>query len=476
MTHPTIQLIKKIQHQTDLVIIYENKNVNTEIPGFDKKALQYVEKKLEEDADLVYLNGYGYLTFITRAVKENTSKELEKYRIIGSKIATQLKSNGIKKIQIDGSKNPLFALAIAEGIALASYEFSKYFSDKKKHVNTLESIGVCGKINSKDIELLNNTIAATYIARSLVNEPVSYLTAVQLSKEIQKLSTEAGFKFEFFNKKKIESLKMGGLLGVNKGSSNPPTFNILEWKPAKSQNKQPLIFVGKGVVYDTGGSSLKTSAGMEKMKGDMAGAAAVTGAIYAIAKSKLPYHIIGLIPATENRLDSSSIVPGDVLQMYSGKTVEVLNTDAEGRLILADALHYASKYEPELVIDLATLTGAAVATVGELGIVAMEKSAEKAFSELEQAGHNVYERLVKLPLWDEYEDFLKSSIADLKNIGGPLAGSITAGKFLEAFTNYPWIHLDLSNALLDKTSYYRTTGGSGAGTRLLVEFVKNRIK
>lgn len=471
-----IQHTKKIQPKTDLVIVQGNKGKELSASGLDKKVQEYVRKKIENDADVVVVNEYDRLIFITRPIKNNNSAEVEKFRIIGSKVAGYLKANHVKKVQIDGTADSRMGLAIAEGVALASYEFTRYLTDKKKINKGVETIAVAGDIPAKDIEVLNNTISGTCIARTLVNEPVSYLTAVQLSKEIEKLSKEAGFKFEYFNKKKIESLKMGGLLGVNKGSAEPPTFNILEWKPAKAVNKHPLVLVGKGVVYDTGGSSLKTSAGMEKMKGDMAGAAAVIGTIYAISRSKLPYHVIGLIPATENRLDSESIVPGDVLHMYSGKTVEVLNTDAEGRLILADALHYASKYKPELVIDLATLTGAAVATIGTEGIVAMEKNAESEFAELEKAGNNVYERMVKLPLWEEYEDYLKSSVADIKNIGGPLAGSITAGKFLEVFTSYPWIHLDLSNALLDKTSHYRTVGGSGTGTRLLVEFVKNRLK
>jgi leucyl aminopeptidase len=208
----------------------------------------------------------------------------------------------------------------------------------------------------------------------------------------------------------------------------------------------------------------------------MAGAAAVIGAIYAIAKSKLPYHVIGLIPSTDNRIDADASVVSDILTMASGKTVEVLNTDAEGRLILADALHYAKKYNPELVIDLATLTGAAVAAIGEYGIVAMGKDSDVAYAELEKAGHDVYERLVKFPLWDEYGDLIKSNIADIKNIGGPKAGAITAGKFLEHFVDYPWIHLDISNALLDSPRGYRTVIGTGAGVRLLTQFVKNKLK
>jgi leucyl aminopeptidase len=476
-----IEIQQSIKTKTSYIfhICSDSDEKNLTKMGFSKEEASYLSSKVEKDKKIeVYtihlLNDrYKGIVFIPEKIEAN---DAEKIRIAGSKIASIIKSNQQKNVYIQNHhKISSAAIACIEGIALASYEFNKYFSDKKNNI-TLETIIVSGNVVKKDIDALKNIIHGTYISRNLVNEPVQYLTATRLSKEIEKLSKEAGFRFEYFGKKKIESLKMGGLLGVNKGSIEQPTFNILEWKPSKCKNKKPIIFIGKGVVYDTGGSSLKTSPGMEKMKGDMAGAAAVIGSIYAIAKNKVPYHVIGLIPATDNRIDNTSIVPGDILTMYSGKTVEVLNTDAEGRLILADALHYASKFKPELVIDLATLTGAAVAAIGELGIVGMEKNAEKEFNLLEKSGWSVYERIVKFPLWDEYGDMIKSNIADIKNIGGPLAGSITAGKFLEHFISYPWIHLDLSNALTDRNQHYRTATGTGAGTRLLIEFINQKIK
>ncbi len=443
---------------------------------FDKKETAFIKSELtgKGEKDLVFINRYESFFFLVKLADINTPGGLEKMRLLGHRIFGQLKSLHQNEVHIDGIVSAQAALALAEGLALSAYQFDKYLSKPGKY--HFKKITLVGKIHKNEVETLSNIVEGTFAARTLVNEPVCYLTAEKLSKEIQKLSKKAGFKFEYFTKKKIESLKMGGLLGVNKGSQDTPTFNILEYKPSKPLNKKPLVFVGKGVVFDTGGISLKPSPSMEQMKGDMAGAAAVVGALYSIAKSKLPYHVIGLIPATDNRIDGTAIVVSDILTMASGKTVEVLNTDAEGRLILADALHYAKKYDPELVIDLATLTGAAVAAIGEMGIVGMEKGAEGEFSKLEKAGYDVYERLVKFPLWDEYGDLIKSNIADIKNIGGPKAGAITAGKFLEHFIDYPWIHLDISNALLDSPKGYRTVIGTGAGVRLLTQFVLNKLK
>ncbi|MCB0820112.1 MAG: peptidase M17, partial [Bacteroidetes bacterium] len=236
------------------------------------------------------------------------------------------------------------------------------------------------------------------------------------------------------------------------------------------------VFVGKGVVYDTGGLSLKPSDGMMTMKCDMGGAAAAIGAIYAAAAAGLPVWTVALVPATDNRPDGNAIVPGDVITISDGTTVEVLNTDAEGRLILSDALVYAKKYTPEVVIDLATLTGAASRAIGKYGIVAMTNT-DAHFSDLKTCGNSVHERLVEFPLWDEYADMLKSDIADMKNIGGAIAGANTAGKFLEKFTDYPWIHLDIAGpAFLDAPDSYRGKGGTGSGLRLLFEYLKNKAK
>jgi leucyl aminopeptidase len=324
---------------------------------------------------------------------------------------------------------------------------------------------------------LQNIIEANFSARTLVNEPLSYLTAEKYSQEIEKIGKKAKFKTTILDKGQIETLKMAGVLAVNKGSFFPPTFNILEYKPKDAINKAPIILVGKGVVYDTGGMSIKTGNGMETMKCDMAGSAAVVGAFQAVAKNKLPIYIVGLIPAVENRINEHAIVPGDIITYNNSTSVEVLNTDAEGRLILADALLYAQKYNPMLVIDLATLTGSAMRAIGTHGIVYMGNAERKTKKSIEKSGLKLSERLVEFPLWFEYEEDLKSSIADINNLGGPTAGAIIGGMFLKHFVDYPWLHLDIAAPAYNSSELnYRGTGGSAVGVRLIYSFLKKEIQ
>jgi leucyl aminopeptidase len=321
------------------------------------------------------------------------------------------------------------------------------------------------------------TTDAVFRCRDLVNEPVKNLDATGLAEAFRAMGEEAGIEVEVLSKSRIEALRMGGLLGVNMGSVDPPTFTIMEYKPVGKVNAKPYILVGKGVVYDTGGISLKPSASMVDMKCDMAGAATVAASLFAIARAALPVWVVALMPATDNRPSGNAQVPGDVITMYDGTTVEVLNTDAEGRLILADALAYAKNYKPALVIDMATLTGAAQAAIGKYATVAMQSKAEKELDLLVACGARVHERIAEFPFWDDYKELLKSEVADLKNIGGAQAGAITAGKFLEHFTSYPYIHLDIAGpAFMDKRDSYRGLGGTGIGVRMLFEFFTEKAK
>jgi leucyl aminopeptidase len=364
---------------------------------------------------------------------------------------------------------------LAEGASLSNYQFLKYFKEKENKKNTLSKIFVTdASISEAEWLELQGIIQGTELARTLINEPVSYLTATEFSNEMVKAGKEAGFQTQVLNKKQIEALKMGGLLGVNKGSIDPPTFTIMEYKPKNAKNKKPIVLVGKGVVFDTGGLSLKPTPGsMDEMKCDMAGGAAVVGAIYAIAANKLPVHVVALVPATDNRPGGNAVCPQDVLTISDGPTVEVLNTDAEGRLILADALVYAKKYKPELVIDLATLTGAAVRSIGTYASAVMATADQQVVNNLMDSGFEVWERLIQFPMWKEYGEEMKSDVADLKNLGGAFAGQISAAKFLEHFTNYPWIHIDIAGpAYQNKVDAYRTKGGVGVGVRLLYDFIK----
>jgi leucyl aminopeptidase len=406
------------------------------------------------------------------------TSRLESARKIGFKLHAQLNEYDQETLAVvnRGVENQE-CIAFTEGVALTNYRFLKYLTKEKDTTFALREIHVVDDgLIEEEVDKLDHLVKAVTLTRDLVNEPLSYLSAVQLSADMEKMGEEAGFTVEVFNKKKIESLKMGGLLAVNKGSVDPPTFSILTWKPENAVNTHPIVLVGKGVVYDTGGLSLKpTQDSMDYMKCDMGGAAAVAGAMYAVARNQVPVWVIGLVPATDNRPDGNAYVPGDVVTMYDGTTVEVLNTDAEGRMLLADALSYARQYDPEVVIEVSTLTGSAQAAIDKFGIVGMGNASREIMENLKESGEYTCERIAEFPFWEEYKEQLKSTIADLKNIGGKYAGAITAGKFLEHFTDYPYIHLDIAGSAFNKVSFnYRGKGASGVGVRLLYHYLLNR--
>lgn len=470
--------INKISKDDNLILLTSKvSNIGTAyLSKAEKNYAQKVIKEQKKESILIDRLGRIILVQIIKDEKED-HKRLEYCRKAGDALAgklNELKARSVVIVDIDG--NPPETLALSEGMMLGSYQFLKYKKDKKEKENTLNSVGIQSKaVQESEFYRLNVISDAVIRCRNLVNEPVSELTATALSKEFQKMGREAGIKVEVLNKNKIEALKMGGLLAVNRGSTEPPTFTIMEWKPEKTINKKPVILVGKGVVFDTGGLNLKTGSFMDNMKCDMAGAATMASVMYAIARLNVPLHVIALIPSTDNRLDANAIAPGDIVTMSDGTTVEVLNTDAEGRLILGDALTYAKKYKPELVFTAATLTGAASRAIGKYGIVAMQNKAHKEMESLKKAGENVYERIAEFPFWEEYGELIKSDVADIKNIGGIDAGMITAGKFLAHFTDYPFIHLDIAGpAFIDKKDSYRTAGGTGMGVRLLVEYLEHK--
>lgn len=477
--HPEVVKISRIPPKANIIFLTPAP-ANLPKEFFSKDELFYISlQHKKEKQDFFSFNRLDYWLFI-QVIKEedNPHKEKENLRKSGDKLGSLL--NELKQRQIilyDTANLTHETLAFAEGLLLGQYQFLKYKGKKEKE-NTLESIQVLsGKIKNPEIRDLTAVTDAVFRCRTLINEPNSFLTAKTFAREVEKMAKVCGAKVEVLNKNKIEALQMGGLLAVNKGSEVPPTFTIMEWKPKQPVNKKPFVFVGKGVVFDSGGMNLKPGDSMSTMKEDMSGAAAVASAIYAIATAGLPVHVIGLMPATDNRPGPKAIVPGDIIHMQNGMTVEVLNTDAEGRLILADALNHATKYHPSLVIDLATLTGSAIRAVGRYGIVAMQTTAEKELTLLKESGWETYERLVEFPSWEEYGDGLKSDLADMKNIGPAEAGAITAGKFLEKFTGYPYIHLDIAGpAFLEKRDSYRGQGGTGVGVRLLFDFIRKQAK
>lgn len=475
-----IKATDKIVPDITTIIIASGKNY---LNQFDLTVSEknYILEALNKKIFTIPINKYGYW-YIFQFPEEKSSiyADNEAMRNAAHKIHKMLQKEKITDIQVvDAASDPGTTYAFLEGLCLSDYQFLKYLNNKNEKAFRLNTIIlVSERLEQKDADEIRHIAEAVYSARDMINEPASFLTATQLANEIEALGKRSGFKTEVFDKTQIENHKMGGILAVNKGSSEPPTFTAMTWKPANAVNSKPYVLIGKGIVYDSGGLSLKpTPDSMDYMKSDMAGAAAVTGTMYALAANKVPVYVIALAPSTDNRLDALSYSPGDVITMHSGTTVEVLNTDAEGRLILADALSYATRFDPELVITIATLTGSAHRAIGELGMAGMGNAATPVFNQLEETGWQVYERIARLPFWEEYADMIKSDIADLKNIGGDVAGAITAGKFLEHFTPNPFIHLDIAGVAFSKKSKtYKSKGASGAGVRLLYHFLKNQVQ
>lgn len=462
-------------HHPNRIFLVNERTLPAQLPvGDDERG--YLRRRLDNEQRLIELNRLTSKLLVAAIAADKTGNAaLEAWRRNGNEVAKWAREEKIPSIEITSfTGDDAHLLAFAEGVILGSYQFLKYNTKAEKVRSTLEEILLTGDdLTNLQLEALSIVTDAACAARDLVNEPVVSLNAEKLSSVLQEMGNQAGVRTDILGKTEIEALGMGGLLAVNKGSLDQPTFTVMEWKPEGARNSKPVVLVGKGVVFDTGGLSLKpTSKSMDYMKSDMAGAAAVATAICAAAKMKLPLHLVALVPATDNRPGGNAITPGDVITISNGATVEVLNTDAEGRLILADALCYAKRYDPMLVIDLATLTGSASMTLGIHGIAAMGNQYGEWLELLKNAGERVYERLVELPLWEEYDEMIKSTIADMKNIGGGEAGAITAGKFLQRFADYPWIHLDIAGpAFLHTADHYRTVGGSATGVRLLTDFL-----
>ncbi len=371
------------------------------------------------------------------------------------------------------------AACLAEGSGLGLYRFLKHKTEKKEKKKSPSQLviatGTLGDLATvrKELEKVDILVEATNMARDLANEPANALTPTVFSKIARELSSRVGLACTVLNREQLKRKRMGGIVAVSAGSTEPPKLVMLRHRPPGG--KAPTVaLVGKGITFDSGGISLKSSSRMEDMKYDKAGACSVLGVMNAVARLGLPLDIIGLMPVTENLPGGSAYKPGDVVTMYSGKTVEVISTDAEGRMIVADALAYALEFDPDAVFDIATLTGACVIALGAhaTGLVS---NAPELVEKVEEASARSGERVWEFPNWKEYREQLDSEIADIKNVGGRDGGMITAGLFLREFVGgTPWVHLDIAgNSWVTKDHPYHPKGATGAGVRLLVELLSH---
>jgi leucyl aminopeptidase len=370
--------------------------------------------------------------------------------------------------------------ALAEGAILGGYRFDKYRT-LEDPPGVVEGVQILASDAGRTARLrsggrVGRAIGeSTAFARDLSNEPGSVHTPDWLAGAARRMARQVGLKATVFTEKELERHEMGGILAVGRGSANPPRLIVLEHRaPRKGERRRPTVaLVGKGITFDSGGISIKPAASMEEMKHDMSGGAAVIGALRAVAALDLPLHVVGIVAAAENKPDGEAYLPGDIVRASSGKTIEVINTDAEGRIVLSDALHHATRFEPDAIVDLATLTGACVVALGS-ACAGLMGNDEKLIAKLRAAGERSGERVWPLPLWDEHKKMIESHIADIKNVGGREAGTITAAAFLSHFVGEtPWVHLDIAGtAWANSDAPTRVKGATGFGVRLLVELLR----
>ena len=411
---------------------------------------------------------------------ESSKENNDIYRKAGNVLAKAAKgfkqiSAELQSVILDENDIEERAQAFSEGLLMGSYEYIELKSDTKPRKLSTVSIVGSGRKISRGVERARAISRGVNLARNLVNRPGGDLTPTAFARVASKTAKDHGLSIKILGLSEIKKAKMGGLLGVNRGSTQQPRFIQLAYRPSKPSKKH-VALVGKGITFDAGGLSIKTSQGMSTMKCDMGGAAAVLGTMSALVDLSFPARVTGYIPLTDNMLGGDATRPGDVLKIRNGKTVEVLNTDAEGRLVLADALSLASEAKPDAIIDLATLTGACMVALGNEYAGLMGTDADLA-DQLLQASEETGEDIWQLPLPNSYRSQLDSEVADMKNIGsGPYGGAITAGLFLKEFVaeDIPWAHLDIAGpAFADAPWGIHPKGGTGFGVRLLLRFIED---
>lgn len=460
-------------------------------PADLKKAVQdlLASKRFQGKLNETFLLPVGRRWVVLVGAGKKEELTLEKVRQAAGTASRRMLAAGFDTfarglVQVPGASAEQAAQAVTEGTILGTYRFTELKNvsrDEKKELKSVVLVAPTARdaaAAKRGVQRGQVIAGAVCWSRDLVNRPSNRLTPTIMANEAKQAARRFGFRCTVLDPAAQRRLGMNALLGVARGSHEPSRFMVLEYrgraagskKPALSSSKGPLVFLGKGITFDSGGISIKPSEKMELMKYDMAGGAAVLGAFRAIAALKLPVHVIGLVPATENLPGGSAQKPGDVVRALGGKTIEVINTDAEGRLVLADALGYAKRYKPAAMVDLATLTGACVVALGQHCMGLMTNNPKWA-GQVKAAAARTSERAWELPLWPEYTEAVKSDIADVKNVGDGKAGTITAAAFLKEFAgDTPWVHLDIAGvAWADAGKGYQPKGATGVGVRLLTE-------
>ena len=443
--------------------------------GAITQAIKDTEFKASAGSSLTVRCADGAVVIIGAGKAFTPGKEAED---IGGHITAALAKNSLIKatLMIDSDDAAIIS-GIGLGAVLAAYKFSHYFTKGDKAKPKQRKLTITSPLGRKALTAFKaekELAEGVFLARDLVYEPANMLYPESFAKRCKMLENECGLKVEVLDEKAMKKEGMDLLLSVGQGSAKKSQMVIMRWDGGKKGEK-PLALIGKGVCFDTGGISIKPAGGMEDMKWDMGGAAAVTGAMRSIAGRKLKRNVIGLIGLVENMPDGNATRPGDVVKSMSGQTVEIINTDAEGRLVLADVLTYTLRhFEPEKMVNLATLTGAIIVSLGKehAGLFSNDDDLSGAIT---AAGLDTGEKAWRMPLGKDYDDLLKSHIADMKNIGGRWAGSITAACFLERFVEgVPWAHIDIAGmAWADKSRPTVPSGGTGYGVRMLTRFVEN---
>ncbi|MEW6603937.1 MAG: leucyl aminopeptidase [Thermoproteota archaeon] len=492
MVQVKVEKAKIDQKQTSLLVIgvFEGEQDFSQSKELDPAVLASIKETLDSkefrgtfgSSILVYTLGKGpmkKILLLGLGKKEKFTDESA--RICAGKAAQKAKELGAKEFSILQFSNLDEGLveAMTEGVTLALYSFDKY-KEVKEPPTKVEEVSILINSDSPKFQSIADKAAlvveAVNFARDIGNLPPNDCGPAQLASTALTLAQEYGMKVRVIDRYELENMGMGGIVAVGKGSNNPPKLIILEYNGSSDPQQKPYLLVGKAVTFDTGGISIKPGEKMDEMKFDKCGGCTVLAVMRAVASMKLTVNVVGIVPSVENMPSATSYRPGDIVRMYNGKTVEVLNTDAEGRMILADALAYGiATYGPKAVIDLATLTGAAIIALGS-NVAALVGTNKQLTDRLRKLADKTGEKMWELPLYDEFYEQIKSTYADIKNIGGRPGGAITAAAFLSNFTNgAPWVHIDIAGTAWTQEGTheksYNPKGATGFGVRTLVKLL-----